>query len=295
MNKGKNWAIVFGLAFAFAGLGIQYGISGISTAQGEPSVIVNKLTKWVLHASVPEEQKNRSNPLVGNADAANAKAGHEIYQSKCETCHAYDGSGRTNIAGSQYPRPPNLREPEVQGQTDGELAYHIREGIKHTGMPHFDLPDLKTWQLVLYLRNLPKVVSVVTENPEQVSELKPKGHEYLGSESCKSCHEDIYQRWRKTRMANVVRDPKLYPDAILPPLDKLDPLLTFSQNDIALVYGSKWKQRYFKKVGDDYFPLPAQWDVTHKQWRPYFVKDGTDWWTKHYPADNFQRPTGPAL
>jgi hypothetical protein len=22
------------------------------------------------------------------------------------------------------------------------------------------------------------------------------------------------------------------------------------------------------KVGDDYFPLPAQWDVTHRQWRP---------------------------
>ena len=42
-------------------------------------------------------------------------------------------------------------------------------------------------------------------------------------------------------------------------------------DDIAFVYGSKWKQRYFTKVGDDYFPLPAQWDVTHKVWRPYMV------------------------
>ena len=34
-----------------------------------------------------------------------------------------------------------------------------------------------------------------------------------------------------------------------------------SKDDIAFVYGSKWKQRYFTKVGDDYFPLGAQWDI----------------------------------
>ena len=94
-------------------------------------------------------------------------------------------------------------------------------------------------------------------------------------------------------MANVVRDPKQHPDAIIPDLTKPDPLLTFKKDDIAFVYGSKWKQRYFKKVGDDYFPLPAQWDVTHKIWRAYFVREGTDWWVPHYPPDNMKRPTGP--
>jgi predicted CXXCH cytochrome family protein len=79
--------------------------------------------------------------------------------------------------------------------------------------------------------------------------------------------------------------------AIIPDLAKPDPLVNFTKDDIAFVYGSKWKQRYFKKVGDDYFPLPAQWDVTHAMWRPYFVKD--DWWVKYYAADNMKRPTGP--
>ena len=50
--------------------------------------------------------------------------------------------------------------------------------------------------------------------------------------------------------------------------------VTFTKDQIAFVYGSKWKQRYFTKVGDDYFPLRAQWDVTHEQWRPYIVADG---------------------
>ena len=94
-------------------------------------------------------------------------------------------------------------------------------------------------------------------------------------------------------MANVVRDPREHPDAIIPDLSKPDPLLTFTKDDIALVYGSRWKQRYFKKVGDDYFVFPAQWDVAHKVWRRYFVANGTDWWAPLYPPDNFQRPTGP--
>jgi predicted CXXCH cytochrome family protein len=116
---------------------------------------------------------------------------------------------------------------------------------------------------------------------------------YVGSAACRGCHTELFDRWKKTRMANVVRDPKQDPAAILPDLSKPDPVKTFTRSDIAFVYGSKWKQRYFKKVGDDYFVLPAQWDVTHQIWRPYFVKEGTDWWAKLYPPDNFKRPTGP--
>ena len=120
----------------------------------------------------------------------------------------------------------------------------------------------------------------------------PPAH-FSGSAACKTCHPAIFKRWQNTRMANVVLDPKQHPEAIIPDLSKPDPLVTFRKEEIAFVYGSKWKQRYFKKIGDDYFPLPAQWDVTNKIWRPYFVKEGTDWWTAFYPADNLKRPTGP--
>jgi predicted CXXCH cytochrome family protein len=116
---------------------------------------------------------------------------------------------------------------------------------------------------------------------------------YVGSQTCQRCHASTYERWSKTRMANVVRDPRQHPEAVTPDFSKPDPLLTFKLDDVALVYGSKWKQRYFRKVGNDYFPLPAQWDVTHKIWRAYFVQPNTDWWVPFYPADNARRPTGP--
>lgn len=116
---------------------------------------------------------------------------------------------------------------------------------------------------------------------------------YVGSLACRTCHPEIYDRWKKTRMANVVRDPKVDPAVILPDLSQPNPLVKFTKSDIAFVYGSRWKQRYFTKIGDDYFVQPAQWDIAHQKWLPYFVKSGTDWWAALYPPDNFKRPTGP--
>ena len=78
---------------------------------------------------------------------------------------------------------------------------------------------------------------------------------YVGSQSCRRCHTATYERWSKTRMANVVTDPKVHPEVVLPDFSKPDPLLTFTLDDVALVYGSKWKQRYFTKRGNDYYPL----------------------------------------
>jgi len=137
------------------------------------------------------------------------------------------------------------------------------------------------------------VAAMLAVLPAVAQRVDAPASEYVGSAACRSCHAAIYERWTHTRMANVVRDPAAHPDAILPDLTKRDPLVTFTARDIAFVYGSKWKQRYFTKVGDDYFPLPAQWDVTHRQWRPYLVAAGTDWWSSLYPPDNLQRPTGP--
>src|SRR4030095_2166408 len=117
--------------------------------------------------------------------------------------------------------------------------------------------------------------------------------QYTGSTACKTCHPAMYERWSKTRMANVVTDPRVHPDVILPDLTKANTLVTFKVDEIALVYGTKWKQRYFQKIGDDFFPLGAQWDVSNKVWRAYNVANGTDWWTKFYPQANSSRPTGP--
>jgi len=94
-------------------------------------------------------------------------------------------------------------------------------------------------------------------------------------------------------MANVVRDPATHPDAIIPDL-ATNTVAKFTKDQVAFVYGSLWKQRYFTKIDDDYFPLPVQWVVGNRTWRPYMVPaKGGDWWAAIYPPDNMKRPTGP--
>jgi predicted CXXCH cytochrome family protein len=116
---------------------------------------------------------------------------------------------------------------------------------------------------------------------------------FVGSESCQKCHAEAYKGWKQTRMANVVRDPKAHPEAVLGDFTHANPIVTFDIGQVAFVYGSRWKQRYFTKRGDDYYPLPAQWDIQKSQWLPYHVEAGTDWWVGFYGATNFDRPTGP--
>ena len=116
---------------------------------------------------------------------------------------------------------------------------------------------------------------------------------FVGSERCKSCHAAAYAGWKQTRMANVVHDPKAVPEAVLGDFTHDDPVRTFGLDKVAFVYGSRFKQRYFTKIGDDYYPLPAQWDVQKSRWLPYHAEAGTDWWVPFYGPSNFDRPTGP--
>jgi hypothetical protein len=64
---------------------------------------------------------------------------------------------------------------------------------------------------------------------------------FVGSAACKSCQEAAYNGWRQTRMANVVRDPKVHPDAVLGNFAHPDPVRTFTLDQVAFVYGSRWK------------------------------------------------------
>src|SRR5882724_11172589 len=70
---------------------------------------------------------------------------------------------------------------------------------------------------------------------------------FVGSRACRDCHQAVYNRWQTTLMANVVQDPKQHPKAIVADFATPNPLVTFKPEDVDFTYGSKWKQRYWKK------------------------------------------------
>jgi predicted CXXCH cytochrome family protein len=262
---------------------------GLSTAD-QPSYLETVAARTTRNLAIPAEARREANPFEATPDVL--KAARESFIARCAVCHGPDGSGGTEVGRSLYPKVPDLRMPQTQNLTDGEIRYIIRDGVRLTGMPGWARPHDEqsddSWKLVLFIRDLRQPTK---KEQEQQATAMNSAH-YVGSQSCQKCHAQIYEHWHKTAMANVVRDPREHPEAIIPDLST-NTIAKFSKDQIALVYGSIWKQRYFTKIGDDYFPEPAQWDVTNNVWRPYFVAKGSDWWEPFYPPDNMQRPTGP--
>lgn len=289
--KRRSWVWVL-LGTAILGSIVYAGISanrGFSTA-AEPSSIEKFIARTARNFAIPKKARLEANPWKATPSVLNEA--REDFIARCAICHGPDGAGQTDIARNLYPKVPDLRLPQTQNLTDGQIRYIIRNGVRLTGMPGWARPHDEqsddSWKLVLFIRDLHQLTK--QEQVQQAS--TSKSARYVGSQSCAKCHEQIYNHWRKTPMANVVRDPREHPDAIIPDLST-NTIATFRKEDVALVYGSIWKQRYFTKRGDDYFAEGAQWDVTHRVWRPYFVAKGTDWWEPFYPPDNMQRPTGP--
>ena len=268
--------------------GVRLVSHGFSTAD-QPSYLERVAARAARNFAISRQARLEANPWKGTPEVL--QEAREHFVARCAVCHGLDGSGQTEVGRNLYPKVPDLRLPLTQNLTDGELRYIIRNGVRLTGMPGWGRPHDEqsddSWKLVVFIRNL----GVLTNEEQRQQTAAASTAHYAGSQSCKKCHAEIYEHWRKTPMANVVRDPREHPDAIIPDL-ATNTVAKFTKDDVALVYGSLWKQRYFTKIGDDYFPEPAQWDVTHRVWRPYFVAKGTDWWEPFYPADNMQRPTG---
>jgi predicted CXXCH cytochrome family protein len=289
----KRSIVAFLILLALAGI-VYFAVvvrRGFSAAD-QPSYAERVVARAVRDVSIPSHARSEQNPLSPAPDVL-AEA-REQFANRCAYCHGNNGTLSSNIGQNLYPKAPDLSMPATQNLTDGEIHYVIKNGVRLTGMPAWSNPhiaqdDTDAWKLVLFIRN------IAPANPQEKSQqaAAAKSAHYVGSGACQKCHAQIYEHWQKTPMANVVRDPHEHPEAILPDLATNSVSKKFTKADVAFVYGSLWKQRYFTKIGDDYFPEPAQWDITNHAWKPYFVAKGTDWWEPFYPADNMQRPTGP--
>lgn len=289
----KTWKTLLLAALVVAIVIVIAGVALIGRgfrATTEPSAAERVVARTIRNLAIPRRVRSEKNP--SDPTQENLQEAREHFLARCALCHGNDGAGKTPTGRSLYPRAPNLRSTQTQNLTDGELHYIIENGVQLTGMPAWgsahQVADNDSWKLVLFIRSLRPLTG---KEQAQQAQTSASAH-YTGSQACEKCHTQIYRRWVKTPMANVVRDPRQHPEAIIPDL-ATNPFTKFTKDQVALVYGSIWKQRYFTKIGDDLFPMPVQWDIGSRAWRKYFVANGADWWAPFYPPDNMQRPTGP--
>ena len=83
-----------------------------------------------------------------------AQSGADIYKSKCQMCHAADGSGNTPAGKSTKARPFN--SPEVMKLSDDDLINVTKNG--HAKMPAFGgkLTEAQIKDVVAHIRTLQK-------------------------------------------------------------------------------------------------------------------------------------------
>ena len=79
--------------------------------------------------------------------------------------------------------------------------------------------------------------------------------QFVGSDSCKGCHDRIYSTWQRTLHARAVLDVSQHPQAIQGDWSQPSDLRTFKKEDVKYTHGVQWKQRY---VDRGWHILPAQ-------------------------------------
>lgn len=162
------------LVLAVAATAAVYAISrrGLGT-RAVPSAAEEWVARAVRRLATPAALRQTRNPIEPTQAVLDEALGH--FADHCATCHGNDGSGKTSLGQSFYPKAPDMRASETQSLSDGELFSIIENGIRLTGMPAWGdgTPEgeRSTWGLVHFIRRLP---SLSDEEVERMETLNPR-------------------------------------------------------------------------------------------------------------------------
>ncbi len=170
-----------GIVGALGWIGYQLFTTGFS-AKTEPHALEVFIARQVRHLAIPIEQRNTQNPIPFSPDVIKESLAH--FADHCATCHANNGSGQTPIGKNVNPKALDLRLPDIQSMSDGEIFWVIHNGIRFTAMPAWGEGDLAedkdSWKLVHFIRHLPQLTP---EELDQMKALNPKAKHDLEEEA----------------------------------------------------------------------------------------------------------------
>lgn len=170
-----------GIVGALGWIGYQLFTTGFS-AKTEPHALEVFIARQVRHLAIPIEQRNTQNPIPFSPDVIKESLAH--FADHCATCHANDGSGQTPIGKNVNPKALDLRLPDIQSMSDGEIFWVIHNGIRFTAMPAWGegdpAEDKASWKLVHFIRHLPQLTP---EELDRMKALNPKTKHDLEEEA----------------------------------------------------------------------------------------------------------------
>jgi mono/diheme cytochrome c family protein len=154
-------------AAAFGWMTIRRGFS----ARDNPSAMEAYFARSVRRLAIPASGRDAKNPFTPTPELLGETRAH--FADHCATCHANNGSGDTEVGRNLYPKAPDMRRPQTQNMTDGEIYYTIHNGIRLSGMPAWGETDKDddSWKLVVFIRHLPQLTP---EEEKEMERLNPK-------------------------------------------------------------------------------------------------------------------------
>lgn len=118
------------------------------------SLMTSTVTAQPKPWTVPAEYKTKNNPVA--RDEASNKAGMELFNKNCASCHGKAGLGDGVKARMLKDFPGDFSGAAFQNQTDGEHFYKTKSGKGE--MPKYEgkLTDDDIWNIVNYMRTFKK-------------------------------------------------------------------------------------------------------------------------------------------
>ncbi len=169
------------LAAVLAGA-VGYSIlsRGLST-RTDPSPAEIMIARTMRRLATPSAVRAQNNPLAPTAAVLADGLGH--FADHCASCHANDGSGQTALGQNLFPKAPDMRAPDTQSLSDGELFAIIENGIRLTGMPAWgdgtEASAAGSWGLVHFIRRLP---GLTPDEVTRMEALNPKSPDQFRQE-----------------------------------------------------------------------------------------------------------------
>ena len=163
-----------------AGSVLLMGTHGLS-AREQPGALERWVARQARTLAVPRDARQQENPVADSPQVQADARAH--WADHCAACHSNNGSGDVEMGKHMYPPAPDMRQPETQRLTDGELFFIIQNGIRMTGMPAWgsgsqhDRQD--SWKLVRFIRHLPQLTA---DEEREMQSLNPKSPDELKEE-----------------------------------------------------------------------------------------------------------------
>jgi mono/diheme cytochrome c family protein len=164
----KAFLLFVALGAVIGAIGLWYFVSSGVSAKDQPGAVEQFIASRARNMAIARRARSLTNPVEPSAEVIAEGRAH--FADHCATCHGNDGSGKTEMGQGMWPKAPDMRLPETQNLSDGELFWIIENGVRFTGMPGWGTGtkegETSSWHLVHFVRRLPRLT------PEEIGEME---------------------------------------------------------------------------------------------------------------------------